>query len=108
MYELVSASNNPLPILLRADIESNCRHMLEGGRVVLDGKGGYRSTFDIRIHCPDSVVTGPDIGGSGSLEVKGDTAYFLNDEHVRSGAGRISADSLVVKGPIHTLVYTRR
>jgi len=103
-YRLVRASNNPLPILLK--VEPGCRHMLYGGEVRFDGKRGFRSTFDIRKVCGDSTSPVPSPGTSGTFRIRNDTAFFTSGNR-SAGVGLVTADSLVVTGLIHRLVYER-
>ena len=75
---------------------------------MLDGKNGFRATYDIREKCNDSTRALPDPGTVGSFEVRNDTAFFTDSTGNPTGYGFITADSLVLQGSAHRLTYLRR
>ena len=106
VYRLSSANGDSLPALLEE--RDGCRHVLTDGAVVFPGDETFRSTFDIRIECPGQPAeTSPEVGTAGRLEVRSDTARFFDANGNETGSGVLTADSLIVQGVRHRLVYIR-
>lgn len=105
-YELASANGGPLPIVLRYD--GGCTHRLYGGVVQFDGSNGFKASYDVRKFCRDSVSRVPEVEAVGRFEKRNDTTFFQDSVGRDTGHGSITADSLIVQGATHRLVFLRR
>lgn len=103
-YQLIRAGDRPLPVVLKED---ECRDLLRGGTVRLDGKRGFASHYDIQRVCKDSSFAVTDPGTAGKFKIRADTAFFFDENGKPTGYGVISADSMRIQGQIYQLLYVR-
>ena len=106
VYRLARAGNDTLPVALR--VEDGCQHLLRGGEVMFYGDRRYRSSFHIEVVCPGRAplpVAG--MGTAGRVRIARDTAFFSDSAGAPAGFGTLGADSLVIQGATHRLIYRR-
>lgn len=108
VFRLVRSASDTLPIRLM--VEESCLTDLDSATVVFDRRGEYRSVFHIRRRCSNSPGRPEHIleGTEGSVTVRNDTAFFRDSLANPAGFGVLTADSLIVQGPSHRLIYVRQ
>lgn len=105
-YQLVRVGDDSLPAVIGS--RRDCGVYLTGGSVVFPGDRTYRSEFAIESRCPGGEVEDlDDPGTAGAVRFQGDTAFFSDTLGNPAGKGVLAAESLVVRGTIHRLVYLR-
>lgn len=98
-----SAGALPAPV----DRDSACIVFLMGGRMVLNSGESYASDFQMSRACREGTEILPSPGTTGRYRLTGDSIVFWNAQGNAAGRGILEGDSLVVRGPTHTLVYFR-
>jgi hypothetical protein len=105
-YDLVRTATDTLPYRLQTD--DGCQHLLRGGKVEFYGDGRYRSSYDVTKTCPgERAESVPVPGVDGRVSIRSDTAHFADVDGNSTGQGILTADSLLVRGMLHTLIYKR-
>lgn len=105
-YHLARVGSDTLPAPLSQ--EGMCLIMLKDGLVTFSGSGNYSSEFSLYRTCVDQPREDvDDPGTAGRVRISRDTAYFSDQAGMPAGHGILTADSLVVQGSTHRLVYIR-
>jgi hypothetical protein len=104
-YHLVSAADAPLPFT--AAEEAGCTIQIVGGSMRLVDDSSYVSSYALQRVCRDGQQMLPDPGATGIYRTRRDSVFFYNSDRDRVGAARITPDSMIIRGPEHTLIFRR-
>lgn len=103
-FRLIGTTRQPIPVTLSED--PPCTVRLVDGWVRLDLDGTYGSHYQIVRVCPDGSTPMRDPGGTGEYRMSGESIEFL-EAGTTTGVGRLAGDTIIIRGPIHTLLFVR-
>lgn len=108
VFRLVRSASDTLP--LRLLVEESCLTDLDSATVRFHRRGEYTSVFHIRRRCSDSPGQPEHIlqGTEGMVAIRNDTAFFQDSLANPAGFGVLTADSLIVQGALHRLIFVRQ
>jgi hypothetical protein len=105
-YTLIGMSGAPLPVEL--DGGDDCIHMLVSGIIRITPHDAFRSSLDVEKSCPPRAIERGLISANGQIrDLGGDSVVFIADTGAETGRGRLTADSLKVRGLTDELIFIR-
>jgi hypothetical protein len=105
-YGLARVGTAAPPAVLESD--SLCAVTLFDATLTFTSRNGYRSAYSLRRVCGATSEPLNDPGVAGSYHVRRDSIFFRDAAGGNAGTGVIQGDSIVIRGPLHTLTFRRR